>query len=139
MPGDERETLLLVEDDVFVRMHAAEVLEEAGYRVIEAANADMAFSVIQADPHAIHVLVTDVNMPGSMDGCDLAREVDRNWPWIRLVVTSGHAHFSDADIPDHGRFVPKPWVADAVLRAIDGAGRQAAQVGQGGGRAGSSS
>lgn len=120
---EARETVLLVDDEALVRMGAADMLEEAGFRVIEAASADEALRCLTADPGNIDVLVTDVHMPGALDGMDLAREVDRSWPHIRLVVTSGLARYSDRDIPDHGRFVPKPWILPRMVEAITGAGR----------------
>jgi two-component system, response regulator PdtaR len=117
------ETVLLVEDEVLVRMLGVDLLEEAGYRVIEAANADVALKVLEADPDAISILFTDVHMPGSMDGQGLARIVDQRWPWIRIIITSGRAHLSSEDVPDHGRFVPKPWVIDAMMKAIRSSGQ----------------
>ena len=122
-PVQDPETVLLVEDEALVRMLGVDVLEEAGYLVIEAANADVALKVLEADPDAISILVTDVHMPGSMDGQGLARLVDQRWPWIRIIVTSGRAHLSSEDVPDHGRFVPKPWVVDAMMKAIRTAGQ----------------
>ena len=118
-----RETVLLVDDEALLRMNAADLLEEAGYRVIEAASADEALRWLELDASAVDVLMTDVHMPGSMDGIGLAQEVDRRWPHIRLVVTSARAPMSDDDIPDHGRFVAKPWSWPAVARALDDAGR----------------
>jgi CheY-like chemotaxis protein len=94
-PVRDPETVLLVEDEALVRMLGVDVLEEAGYRVIEAANADVALKVLEADPDAIAILVTDVHMPGSMDGEGLARIVDQRWPWIRVIITSGQARLSD--------------------------------------------
>jgi two-component system, response regulator PdtaR len=122
-PVRDPETVLLVEDEALVRMLGVDVLEEAGYRVIEAANADLALKVLEADPDAISILVTDVHMPGSMDGEGLARIVDQRWPWIRIIITSGQARLSSEDVPDHGRFVPKPWVVDAMMKAIRSAGQ----------------
>jgi CheY-like chemotaxis protein len=122
-PVWDLETVLLVEDEVLVRMLGVDVLEEAGYRVIEAANADVALKVLEADPEAISILFTDVHMPGSMDGQGLARIVDQRWPWIRIIITSGQARLSSEDVPDHGRFVPKPWVVDAMMKAIRTAGQ----------------
>lgn len=114
--------VLLVEDEFLVRLHGVDLLEEHGFEVIEAATADVALAAIETDPHAIEALVTDVNMPGSIDGVALAREVDRRWPWIRIVITSGRERMGDTDVPDHGRFVPKPWTCGALVQAIAAAG-----------------
>jgi CheY-like chemotaxis protein len=121
-PSTIRDTILLVEDEPLVRIFGVDVLEEAGYQVIEAANADLALKVLEADPRVVSVLVTDVHMPGSLDGCDLARIVEERWPWIRLVVTSGEAKLTSADVPDHGRFIPKPWSDGAIVKAVAAAG-----------------
>jgi CheY-like chemotaxis protein len=121
--GAPRRTVLLVDDEDLLRTCAADLLAEAGYHVIEAASADEALGVLQADPDAVHILVTDVHMPGSMDGLGLATEVDRRWPQIALVVASGLAQYTDRDIPDHGRFVRKPWALPVMVQAIEGAGQ----------------
>lgn len=122
--ADRRETVLLVDDEALPRMAAADLLDDAGFRVVEASSADEALRLLQGDPEDFDILVTDVHMPGSMDGLALAAEVDRRWPRIVLVVTSGLARYSDRDIPDHGRFVPKPWTIASMVGAIEGAGRR---------------
>ena len=120
--GQGREKVLLVEDDMLVRMLGVDVLEEAGYEVIEAPNGDVALDVIDANPHAISVLMTDIDMPGSINGHQLARLVNERWPWIRIVLTSGKTMLAQRDIPDHGRFVAKPWLPDTIVHAIRSAG-----------------
>jgi CheY-like chemotaxis protein len=121
-PGSRAETVLLVEDEFLVRMYGVDVLEEAGYRVLEAADAAGALTMLEADPSAVSVLVTDIQLPGSVDGRALARIVDGRWPWIRIVMTSGEVRLSADDVPDHGRFLSKPWAGEAMLRAIRAAG-----------------
>jgi CheY-like chemotaxis protein len=115
--------VLLVQDELLVRLHGVDLLEEHGFEVMEAANADVALAVLQADPQAVEAVITDVNMPGAMDGCALAREVHQRWPWIKIVITSGHARLSPDEVPDHGRFVPKPWPSGALVNAIVAAGQ----------------
>jgi CheY-like chemotaxis protein len=115
---DEPEAILLVEDEPLVRLDLAEMLEDAGYQVLEAANADIALKVLTADPDRVTILMTDVNMPGSMDGLELARIVHAQWPHIRIVVTSGQVQPSDGTIPGHGRFVSKPFLPATMVRAI---------------------
>ena len=92
MTSDNRpEIILLVEDEALVRMLASDILtEEAGYRVIEAVNADEALTLLEARPD-VRLVFTDVDMPGSLNGFTLARIVDMRWPKIRIIVTSGHA------------------------------------------------
>lgn len=113
---DQSPTVLLVEDDAFTRMTGVDMIEQAGFEVIEAANADEALALLAASP--VSLLFTDVDMPGSMDGLALAGEVHRRWPAIRLVVTSGHHHLGAADIPDAGTFLRKPYRPEQVVAEI---------------------
>lgn len=83
--------VLLVEDEPLVRMTAANELEEAGFLVLEAANADVALQVLEVRSDQVHVLFTDVHMPGSMDGIALAELVHARWPYVRLLISSGYA------------------------------------------------
>ena len=103
--------VLLVEDEPLVRMTAADELEEAGFHVLEAANADVALKVLEARSDEVQVLFTDVDMPGSMDGMELAEQVHRRWPHVLLLISSGHAQPQPGEIPDHGQFMPKPYGA----------------------------
>ena len=81
--------ILVVEDEGLVRMAAADDLVEAGFKVIEAANADQAIQMLEAHPE-ITILFTDIDMPGSMDGPKLAAAVRDRWPPLKIIVTSGH-------------------------------------------------
>jgi CheY-like chemotaxis protein len=116
---NERTVVLLVEDEPLVRMFGADVLEEAGFEVLEAVDGDAALAVLEARPD-INVLFTDVNMPGSLDGLDLARLVHARRPDIKLLIASGQVRLGADDIPDAGRFLPKPYAPDAILREIRG-------------------
>jgi two-component system, response regulator PdtaR len=116
-PSRPAETVLLVEDDGLVRMFGVEILEEAGFRVIEAESADTALRTLKSQAETVSVLLTDVHMPGSMDGHEFARVVHERWPRIKIVITSGRAQIPRRDIPDHGRFVPKPWKLEAMVSA----------------------
>ncbi|MGR6331462.1 response regulator [Sphingomonas sp. XXL09] len=107
-------TVLIVEDDVLVRMHGVGIFEDAGFRVLDADSADEAL-VILSDGGKVNLLFSDVDMPGTMDGLALARVVHERWPRIHLLMTSGHHRLRDDDVPGPGRFVPKPWHANALL------------------------
>ncbi|KQO68721.1 response regulator receiver protein [Methylobacterium sp. Leaf87] len=113
----EASVILVVEDDDLVRMNAAEMLEDAGFAVVEARHADEAWLILH-ERSDIGVLFTDVDLPGSMCGMTLAGRVHDAWPDIRLVVTSGGQRLTDQDIPDHGLFVPKPYSAEQVVAAM---------------------
>jgi CheY-like chemotaxis protein len=116
-PGDAP-VVLLVEDEPLVRMTAADELEEAGFQVLEAANADVALKVLEARSDEIQVLFTDVNMPGSMDGMALAERVYQRWPHVLLLISSGYARPHPGEIPEHGRFMPKPYRGATLVRHI---------------------
>lgn len=110
--------VLVVEDEPLVRMTAADELEEAGFQVLEAANADVALTVLEARADEVQVLFTDVDMPGSMDGMALAEKVNERWPHIRLLISSGYACPQPDTIPDHGHFLPKPYRPAVVVQHI---------------------
>src|SRR3990170_381248 len=106
--SSSRPYVLVVEDEVFSRMHAVDLVEAAGYRAIEASNADDAIAILEARKD-IRIVFTDINMPGSMDGLRLARAVRDRWPPIELILTSGHLDVAESDIPERGLFFPKPY------------------------------
>jgi two-component system, response regulator PdtaR len=108
--------VLVVEDEAFVRMIATEYLEDAGFNVVEAANADEAWRVLQ--DRVIEYLFTDVHMPGSMDGFALAARAHRQWPHLKLVLTSGLMRPGKADLPDHASFLPKPYRQEQLMNAL---------------------
>jgi CheY-like chemotaxis protein len=83
------ETLLVVEDDEDVRHVTVSALESLGFRVLEAEDGDAALASIMADS-SVDLIVTDVKMPGSLTGTDLARRVRSEWPWIHILLTSGY-------------------------------------------------
>jgi len=114
--ASSRLCVLIVEDEILVRMLLSEALRQEGYAVIEAANADEAFLVLHASPDP-DVLVTDVRMPGTVDGFELAAYVRRTRPELKVIITSGHAG------PDGARgladaFLPKPYELGAILERI---------------------
>lgn len=115
---DEALVVLLVEDEPLVRMTAADELEEAGFHVLEAANADVALQVLEAVAAEVQVLFTDVDMPGSLNGMALAEHVNAKWPHIMLLISSGYSAPDPSEIPDHGHFVAKPYVGGTVVRHI---------------------
>jgi CheY-like chemotaxis protein len=109
---------LVVEDEALVRMVAVDMLEAAGLTVFEAATADEAWAILESRGD-IGALFTDIEMPGSMNGFALANQVAERWPHIRLVLTSGRCQLASRDVPDHGMFVPKPYMAEHVLSAFE--------------------
>jgi CheY-like chemotaxis protein len=104
----KRPVVLIVEDEFLLRMDAVDMIQAAGFDVVEAANADEAILILEARPD-ITVVFTDIQMPGSMDGLKLAQAIRGRWPPIKIVATSGHVSVTQKDLPDGGRFVPKPY------------------------------
>ena len=93
------------------------MIERAGFTVLEAANADQAIKILEARTD-VRIVFTDIDMPGSMDGLKLAHAIRGRWPPIELIVTSGHYTVNAADLPARGRFLPKPYRADDVVRSL---------------------
>ena len=110
-------TVLVVEDEALVRMDIALLLEDEGFQVLEASNADDAISLLDAHPE-VRLMFTDIDMPGSMDGLKLAAAVRDRWPPVKIIVTSGHRHMSDDTLPVVGRFFSKPYDPSGVIIAI---------------------
>jgi CheY-like chemotaxis protein len=103
-----RPVVLVVEDDHLLRLDAADIIAAAGFDVVEAANADEAIAILESR-NDITVVFTDIQMPGSMDGLKLARAVRGRWPPIKIVTTSGQRIIEETDLPEGGRFLPKPY------------------------------
>lgn len=109
--------ILVVEDEPLIRLGLASLVEEAGYEVIEAANADEAIAKLERDP-SVRVVLTDVDMPGGMNGVRLANYVYKRWPPIRLIVISGKVGVNLNDLPPGSRFFTKPAPDDVLLKAV---------------------
>jgi two-component system, response regulator PdtaR len=116
--SDPRVVVLVVEDETLVRMFMTDFLDEAGFKVFEAAHADEAMAVLQARPD-VQAVVTDIEMPvGSMNGLDLAKVVRERWPGVGVVVTSGWARPGADDLSEKVAFLPKPYRPDTVIDVV---------------------
>jgi CheY-like chemotaxis protein len=123
----KRPVVLVVEDDFLIRIGAVEMIEAAGFDVVEAANADEAMKILEVRLD-ITVVFTDIQMPGSMDGLKLAAAIRGRWPPIKIVATSGIVDVRKVDLPEGGRFLPKPYSSAEIvgtLRELTGAEPQA--------------
>ncbi len=118
----EKPTVLIVDDEPFVRLYACGVMEEAGYPTKEAGDADEAMQLIAAD--GITIVITDVEMPGSMDGLALARRVRATWPRIAVIVASGRRLPRTDELPEEISFLSKPFSQEQLLSLVSDAGRQ---------------
>ena len=117
IPAAKRAVILIVEDDVLIRMDAAQMIGGGEFDVIEAGNADEAIEILETRSD-ISVVFTDIQMPGSMDGLKLAAAVRDRWPPIKIVATSGHVTIGRDDLPDGGRFLRKPYSPAEILNAL---------------------
>ena len=113
----EKIAVLVVEDEPITRMDVVDQLEEGGFKVFEAPNADRAIKILEANPD-IRVLFTDIDMPGSMDGLKLAAAVHDRWPPIRIVVASGLRKINMDALPDNSRFFSKPYNMNEVAATM---------------------
>jgi two-component sensor histidine kinase len=116
--------VLVVEDEMILRMRAVDIVEDAGFCPVEAVNADEAISILESRSD-ISLLFTDIQMPGSIDGLKLAHAVHERWPSIKIILVSGHAKPSEAERPENSRFFGKPLGVDQMiteLQAMVGAG-----------------
>ncbi len=111
--------VLLVEDEARLRMFTADVLREEGeFKVIETASADEALKVLEATAEHVRAMVTDVEMPGTLDGFTLTRIVKRAWPHIGVVVVSGREAPGPEGLPPGARFLTKPYLPHDLIEAI---------------------
>jgi two-component sensor histidine kinase/CheY-like chemotaxis protein len=99
--------VLVVEDEMLLRMRAVDMVEDAGFTAVEAVNADDALAVLESRSD-IELLFTDIQMPGSMDGLKLAYAVHERWPLIKIILVSGQLKLTDNDKPPDSRFFGKP-------------------------------
>jgi CheY-like chemotaxis protein len=113
----DRPVILVVDDEALLRLSAADVLQEGGYEVVEAADAEEALAIL-ASRGDVRMLFTDVQLPGSTDGMRLARQVHQRWPDIVLLITSGRLRPREEEIPDDGEFVPKPYEPRRLLARV---------------------
>lgn len=112
-------TVLIVEDDPLIRDMAVVLLEELGYRIMEAGNVQEALRHLKASADQVGILFTDIQMPGPLDGMTLAHAVDLSWPAIMLLVTSGGVRPTGDDLPAKACFLPKPWRAVDLINMVE--------------------
>jgi CheY-like chemotaxis protein len=117
MTTDSAIYVLVVEDEYLSRLHAVNLVEDAGYVAVEASNADEAIRILEARKD-IRIVFTDIDMPGSMDGLKLAHAIRKRWPPIELIITSGHFDPDEKEIPERGRFFPKPYRDQEIISAL---------------------
>jgi CheY-like chemotaxis protein len=110
--------VLVAEDEELVRLVIAQALLDEGFEVMEAEHADAALIVLESHARRIHVLFTDIQMPGTMDGIALAHHTSKHWPWIGLLVTSARPHPDHTAFPEQSRFLAKPYQHRDVIHHL---------------------
>jgi CheY-like chemotaxis protein len=108
-------TVLIAEDEFLIREMLKDELEDAGYQVVSVSDADHAIRVLESRQD-IHLVFTDINMPGSMDGLKLAAFVNDRWPPVHIIVTTGRA--KPLGLPPNALFIPKPYLGSSVVAAM---------------------
>jgi CheY-like chemotaxis protein len=106
--------VLIVEDEMVLRMRAVDMVEDAGYTVLEALDAAEAVAILESRSD-VALMCTDIQMPGQMDGLGLAHAVHARWPAIRIIVVSGQLSLPNIDLPPRSRFLGKPLDAGEVI------------------------
>ena len=109
--------VLVVEDEMLLRMRAVDMVEDAGYVPVEAVDADEALTILQSRSD-IALLFSDIQMPGSMSGLQLALAVHERWPRIKIILASGQLKLSKSEIPENSRFFGKPLDSGEMIAEI---------------------
>lgn len=112
-----RPIILVVEDEPIVRLFASDIIEEAGFEVLQAADATDAISTLE-ERSDVRVVFTDVDMPGGMDGIMLAICIRERWPDIQIIITSGRPWPAETKLPNDMVFFSKPYRQDRVLETV---------------------
>jgi DNA-binding NtrC family response regulator len=115
--AEVRKRVLLVEDELLIRLLVSDELRNAGYDVIEACNADEGLTVLRS-PVRVDLIISDVRMPGSVDGLGLLAIVRETFPTLPVIITSGHLESRLAIADGAARFLAKPFGMDAVVSAV---------------------
>jgi DNA-binding NtrC family response regulator len=110
-----RKKVIVVEDEETLRDLAAAMLEETDLDVVECSSAEAALAYMRECGSDVALIFTDVWLAGAMDGVELARLVTKDWPGVRVIVTSGIPDDRVRHVPATATFMPKPWRALEVL------------------------
>ena len=113
----EKPVILVVEDEILLRMNAIDMIEAEGFEVLEATDADEAIHILETRPD-VRLMFTDIQLGGSMDGLKLAKAVRDRWPPVKIVATSGQVNVQNTDLPDGGRFLPKPYSSSQIATTL---------------------
>ena len=109
--------ILIVEDDVLANEHLEFILQQAGYEVVSATSADEAAALLE-DREDVRVIVTDINLPGAMNGLRLAAAVKARRPAINIVIVTGYSAPKADELPPGSLFISKPYSAQKMIEAV---------------------
>jgi two-component system, response regulator PdtaR len=112
-----RPVVLVVEDDILLRWTATAIIEQTGFDVVEAGSGVEAMSVLEKRSD-IRTVFTDVEMPGSINGLQLAHLIRTRWPSIGIMATSGQLRLREDDLPEGARFLHKPYAVEHLADAL---------------------
>lgn len=115
----KRQIVLVVEDEALLRMAAVDLVEDAGFEAVEAANADEAVRILESRTD-IRIVFTDIDMPGSINGLKLAAAVRDRWPPIDIVIVSGHMKPAPDQLPPRSVFYAKPYDERRIAATLIG-------------------
>ena len=107
---------LIVEDEMILRLNAVEMLEDMGFSVINSETADEALTIMEKQ--RVELLISDIHMPGELDGLALARLAAERWPEMRTVICSGRVRVVGSELPTNAAFVGKPYTVEDLENAI---------------------
>ena len=117
MPHGAPRSVLVVDDEPILRLFACEALEDAGYEVVGASSADEAIALLRRGT-PFGAVLTDIEMPGDLDGLELAWNIQAHWPEITVVITSGRKLPRPDEIPRAASFLPKPFSAERLVDTL---------------------
>jgi CheY-like chemotaxis protein len=119
-PKERCPAVLVVEDEVLIRLVIADYLRECGFKVYEAGNALEAVEILESDEAAIDLVFSDVRLPGEMSGFALAQWVRKNRPGLPVVITSGDSRKSEVakELCENEPFFAKPYDVQGVVAHI---------------------
>lgn len=110
-------TVLVLEDDEVLRLLLIEIIEDTGEVVAAFASADEGMTFLERGNQQLHLIVSDINMPGLLDGYELSKVVSLRWPLLPMILTSGDVS-TVLELGANVRFLPKPWVGDALFNLV---------------------
>ena len=128
--SDFQSTVLLVEDEPLIRLFVAELLEDAGFKVVEAANATEALVLLESGLE-VNVLLTDVDMPNGCNGFELAHKVHESWPGAEILIMSGRQWPAEGDLPQGAAFLAKPCPNEVIVSHVHSASGRSRRYGSG--------